>query len=80
MNAYLTDSLAREHADRLLADAAAARRARGVRMARSAARTSRTDSAADRSPAAPRSRAAAAAHLALRPATAFHSWWAAGEL
>jgi hypothetical protein len=34
MNCYITDILARGHADRLMADAAAARRARRVRSAR----------------------------------------------
>jgi hypothetical protein len=34
MNSYITDALAREHADQLMADAAAARRARRVRSAR----------------------------------------------
>jgi hypothetical protein len=49
MNSYITDALAREHADRLMADAAAARRVRRVRSARRAAnRTVPTESPADR--------------------------------
>ena len=51
MNSYITETLARERADRLMADAAAARRARRVRSARRAAnRTVPTESPADRSP------------------------------
>lgn len=70
MNVYISDRLAREHADRLMADAAAVRRARRVRQARRATgRTVPTESPADRSPA-PRRRAVAA----------FHSWLAAGQL
>lgn len=73
MNAYITDTLAREHADRLMADAGAYRRARRARSARSARKaTSRavpTESPADRSPA-PRRGAAAA----------FQAWLTAGQL
>ena len=70
MNAYITDTLAREHADRMMADAAAHRRARRVRAARRAVGHSvPTESPADRSPA-PRRGAAAA----------FQSWLTAGQL
>jgi hypothetical protein len=70
MNAYITDQLAREHADRLMADAAAIRRARRVRHSRRAAsRAVPTESPADRSPA-PRRGAAAV----------FQSWLTAGQL
>lgn len=81
MNAYISDYLARERTERLLSDAAAARRARQVRSSRRAAsRTSRTESAADRSPAMPRGRASAAAHLVTRPVSTFQSWLAAGQM
>jgi hypothetical protein len=70
MNAYITDTLAREHADRLMADAAAHRRARRARSARKATgRAVPAESPADRSPA-PRRGAAAA----------FQSWLTAGQL
>jgi hypothetical protein len=70
MNAYISDQIAREHADRLMADAAAARRARRVRRARRAAtRAVPTESPADRSPVWRRS-----------PAAAFQAWLAAGQL
>jgi hypothetical protein len=71
MNAYISDQIAREHADRLMADAAAARRARRVRSSRRAAgrRAVPTESPADRSHA-----------LRRGPAAAFQSWLAAGQL
>jgi len=70
MNPYITDTLAREHADRLMADAAAHRRARRARSAHKVtSRTGRTESRADRSPAPRRSAAAA-----------FQSWLTAGQL
>jgi hypothetical protein len=70
MNAYISDRIAREHADRLMADAAAARRARRVRSSRRAAgRAVPTESPADRSPAPRRG-----------PGAAFQAWLAAGQL
>jgi hypothetical protein len=70
MNAYISDRLAREHADRLMADAAAFRRARRVRQSRRAVRRAvPAESPADRSPAVRRG-----------PAAAFHTWLAAGQL
>jgi hypothetical protein len=81
MNVYISDSIARAHADRMMADAAAARRARRVRASRrAAARTSVHESAADRSPDTRPSGPATAAHLAARPITAFRSWLLAGQL
>ncbi|MDT4920892.1 MAG: hypothetical protein QOI15_1794 [Pseudonocardiales bacterium] len=81
MNVYISDSIARAHADRMMADAAAARRARHVRAARRAAsRTSPQESAADRSPGVRSRGPLAAAHIAARPFTAFHSWLLAGQL
>jgi len=70
MNVYISDQLAREHADRLMADASAARRVRRVRRARRAAgRAVPTESPADRS------------HTVRRnPAAAFQSWLTAGQL
>jgi hypothetical protein len=68
MNPYISDRLAREHADRLMADAAAVRRARRARHARrSAARAVPAESPADRSPRR-------------GPAAAFQTWLAAGQL
>jgi len=71
MNPYISDTLAREHADRLMADAAAVRRARRARHARHARRASvravPAESPADRSPRR-------------GPAAAFQTWLAAGQL
>jgi hypothetical protein len=70
MNAFFSDQIAREHANRLMLDAAAVRRARRVRRSRRAAgRAVPTESPADRSPAPRRG-----------PAAAFNSWLAAGHL
>ena len=81
MNAYFSDQLAREHADRLMSDAAAFRRARRVRNSRRAAsRTGRNESAADRSPGAVYGRPTGATHLVARPFIAVQSWLAAGQL
>ena len=81
MNVYFTDQLAREHADRLMADAAAVRRGRRVRASRRAAsRVARFESPADRSPAAPHRRPLAAGHAMARPLTAVHSWLVSGQL
>jgi hypothetical protein len=81
MNPYISDSIARSHADRMMADAAAARRARRVRASRRAAsRTSNQQSAADRSPDTRTRGPVLAAHVAARPFTAFRSWLLAGQL
>lgn len=70
MNVYVSDHIARDHTDRLMADAAAARRARRARRSRrAAARAVPTESPADRSPAPRRG-----------PAAAFRAWYAAGQL
>ncbi|HZC70719.1 MAG TPA: hypothetical protein VE442_08500 [Jatrophihabitans sp.] len=87
MNAYIADQIAREHNNRLLSDAKAARRARRANRSRRAAATttrSRASSNESRS-TADRSRpatqpGAAAAHLVARPVTAFRSWLLAGQL
>lgn len=79
MNAYIADQIAREHADRLMADAAAARRVRRAREARRAATRTTRSAAADRSRSAARPGVAAAAFLA-RPFVALHSWLVAGEM
>jgi hypothetical protein len=70
MNTYITDTLAREHADRLMADAAAYRRARRARAAgRAVGHAVPAESPADRS------------HVQRRSAaTAFQSWLTAGQL
>jgi hypothetical protein len=79
MNAYFTDQMAREHADRLMADAAAARRLRRVRQSRRAVSTTTRTPTTDRSHRTA-SRGPATAHLAGRPFAAFRSWFAAGQL
>jgi hypothetical protein len=69
MNVYISDQLAREHTNRLLADAKAARRARRVRRARRAAGNAvAAESPADRSHAVHRG-----------PAVALQSWLTAGQ-
>jgi hypothetical protein len=79
MNPYIADQLAREHAARLMADAAAARRAR--RAAKSGRDGSaKRHSGADRSGAEYRPAATAAAAYLARPFVAVHSWLVAGEL
>jgi hypothetical protein len=80
MNTYIADSIARQHADAMLADAAAARRlgrARKSRTIRTAA-SAKAGSGAS-SPALAR-RGAAVAHVVAWPFSAAHSWLAAGEL
>jgi hypothetical protein len=80
MNAYIADSIARQHADTMLADAAAARRLRRARKhnkARSAAPANVEHS--EQTPAAVR-RGAVVAHVVAWPFSAAHSWLAAGQL
>lgn len=69
MNAYISDTIAREHADRLMADAREARRARRVRAARRAAVVGKR-------------RGGTAVHTSAvaRPFVALHHWLVAGEL
>jgi hypothetical protein len=73
---YLVDRLARDHADALMADAAAARRTRRVRRERRAAQWTQEPSS-DRSPASPHR---GAVKLAAHPVAVLHSWLAAGQL
>jgi hypothetical protein len=80
MNGYIADQIAREHADRLMSDAAAARRARRVIKARRATRTTRTSPAADLSRSAVARPGTTAAHFVARPFIAVRSWLVAGEL
>jgi hypothetical protein len=80
MNAYVSDRIAREHADRLMADAAAARRARRARQARRGTSITTNRVAADRSRTAARPGAAAAARFVKHPFAALHSWLVAGEM
>lgn len=77
MNAYISDRIARDHADQLLADAVIARRVRAIRKARRAA-TQRTTASARVQPTS-RTRAAVS-HVVTRPYAAFQSWLAAGLL
>jgi hypothetical protein len=74
MNAYMADQIAREHADRLMADAAAARRARRAKKGR------RSVAARNHSRNAHRPETTAAAHLVTRPFAAVRSWLVAGQL
>lgn len=81
MNAYISDALAREHTDALLADAAAGRRAKQARRSRRAASISTRNGATG--PAlrrAARSAPASAAHFVTAPFVAFREWFAAGQL
>ena len=73
MNAYISDRIARDHADQLLADAVIARRVRAVRNSRRAASQARKNAAR----AHPTSRARAAVS---RPISAVQAWLAAGLL
>jgi hypothetical protein len=77
MNAYITDQIARDHLDHLLADAVIARRVRAVRQSRRAAsRRTKTPARAH-----PTSRArAVVSNVVSRPVAAFQSWLAAGLL
>jgi 2-methylcitrate dehydratase PrpD len=71
MNAYMTDQIAREHADRLMADGAAARRLRRVRQSQRAASTvTRVHPTAGPAPVP----------FVRHPVAAFWSWLAAGLL
>ena len=75
MNAYISDRIAREHVDQLLADAVIARRVRDVRKSRRAAGT-KTPARAH-----PTSKArAAVSHAVTRPFAAVQNWLAAGLL
>lgn len=71
MNIYLADQIAREHADRMMADAVLARRVRQVRASRRA--RSRVVAAQAR----PNTRVG---QLVSRPYRALHTWLAAGLL
>lgn len=79
MNVYLTDSLARDHAETMMATAAASHRAKLARQSRRRVESSRATAglAQHRSP---RGGAALVGHFARRPITAVHSWFAAGQL
>jgi hypothetical protein len=73
MNIYLADQVAREHADRMMADAALARRVRQVRASRRVAGRPAADLAETRP-------AHRVGHLVTRPYRALHTWLAAGLL
>jgi hypothetical protein len=77
MNAYISDRVARDHADQLMADAALARRIRAVRNERRTA--SRSTKTAARAHPTSRARAALTS-VVTRPYAAVHSWLAAGLL
>ena len=82
MNAYIADSIARQHADAMLADASAARRLARARKSRTTRpATSASAKAEGSAPSSATSRrGAAVAHVVARPFSAAHSWLAAGEL
>jgi hypothetical protein len=75
MNAYMSDQIARDHVDSLLADGAAARRLRRIHQSRRAASTSTHTHHANRSDAGP-----ATVPFVRHPVAAFWSWLAAGVL
>jgi hypothetical protein len=79
MNVYIADQIAREHADRLMADAALARRLRQARTSRRGSRPVEHVSTAQTHGVA-RTGTAAAAHFMARPFAAVHSWLLAGHL
>jgi hypothetical protein len=73
MNAYVTDQLARDHANQMMADAALARRVRRVRASRRAAgHPTSTDNGARSG--------TRVGHLVTGPYRAVHTWLAAGLL
>jgi len=78
MNEYISDRMAREHADRLLTEAAAVRRSRLVRRSRrhAAAAPAGRPASRPRRPAV----VGAAARSITRPFAAVGSWLAAGQL
>lgn len=78
MNAYVTDRIARDHLDQMLADAALARRVNQVRKSRRAAR--RATAAATSEPADVTARPRNASRILTRPYAAFHAWLTAGLL
>lgn len=80
MNTYIADSIARQHADAMLADAAAARRLRGARRSRTARITVSAKVDSGQSPAPVARRGAVVAHVVAWPFSAAHNWLAAGEL
>lgn len=80
MNEYISDRAAREHTDRLLAEAATFRRNRLVRRSRRAAGAPAPTRSAGRRAPSPVRAGTAAAHFAARPFTALQSWVAAGQL
>lgn len=77
MNGYISDSIARDHVDSMLAAAAASRRAKAVRQERRSRRATAKRSADRRKHSAT---AASVGHAVTRPFVAVHSWYAAGEL
>jgi hypothetical protein len=77
MNAYITDRAARDHVDRMMADALVWRSAKRARLARRAATASRKTAARAR----PSSKARAAlSHVLTRPYAALSAWLSAGLL
>lgn len=65
MNDYIADQIAREHANRLMADAAAARQARRARKSRRGGESGH---------------APGSAHFVARPFVAVRTWIVAGQL
>lgn len=69
MNAYIADQIAREHANRLMAEAAAARQAHRARKSRRGGESGH-----------PAGSTAGSAHFVTRPFVAVRSWILAGQL
>ncbi len=86
MNAYIADSIARQHADAMLADAAIARRLRRARKNAktrhvASSGTAASSASAEGAPTAgPLRTGSAVASVIVRPFTAAHSWLLAGQL
>ncbi len=73
MNVYVSDQIARDHANQMMADAALARRLRRVRASRRAAGHPADTGTSARS-------GTRVGHLVTRPYRAVHTWLAAGLL
>jgi hypothetical protein len=82
MNEYISDRMAREHTDRLLAEAATVRRNRLVRRSRrrTAGAPASIATTHGRRTTRPAHAGTAVAHFAASPFVAFQSWLAAGQL
>jgi hypothetical protein len=80
MNEYISDRMARERTDRMLAEAANSRRSRLVRRSRRNATAAPARQAGTGRTTSPAHAGTATAHYVARPFAAFQSWLAAGQL